>query len=65
MCGGTIVADPNDPAAAVLRHTRTDRHVMARGPRKRCGRCRMAVIPGHRSLCHYCTRTVAMERAAA
>lgn len=33
LCGGVIVADPADPAAAVLAHVRSDRHRAAQGAR--------------------------------
>ena len=67
MCGGVIVADPEDPAEAVLTHIRGLRHRTARGRAmlRRCEHCRMVTIPAWRQLCHYCVRTIQAEEAAA
>lgn len=59
MCGGVIIADPENPAEAVLAHTRSQRHQAARHgrPTRLCESCRMARIPAWRSLCHFCARS--------
>lgn len=58
MCGGVIVADPAEPAAAVLAHVRSDRHRAAQGARTThpCQECRLVTIPAWRDLCHGCRR---------
>lgn len=67
MCGGVIVADPQDPGAAVLAHVRSDRHRAAQGVRvtRMCQGCRMVTIPAWRDLCHGCRRTAELRAVAA
>ena len=67
MCGGVIVADPADPAAAVLAHVRSDRHRSARGTctTRRCPVCRSVTIPAWRDLCHGCRRQRERQAVAA